>query len=159
MIKLSEIRKDLVNKLQDYLDITVILGNPDGPKPEEPFVVLNFTSPYVPSGSYAEETEDAEDCYVKTTRTSWDTMVASISVYADDELETALQALEYFLFYGHEELRQAGLVVIETTALQNRDVYVIDHWERKTGFDVTFRVVSHLEDYQHSIQTISKEEK
>ena len=158
MIDFEHIQKTLVNKLQDELQVPVIVANPDGPKPQEPFVILNFTSPYIPSGSYVEETKDEEDCYVEIKRTSWDKMVASLTFYGDDN-KNGLKALDYIQFKGYDELRkEAGLVLVSNTALQNRDVYVIDQWERKTGFDATFRVVSETLKQIDSIQSVNKEE-
>ncbi len=166
MINYTAIRNSIVQGLRDYLrangygDILVIQANPDAPEPSRPFVTMSILSLFLPEPGHPSFTLENEGSFsVKETRKTMDHMVASFSFYADSSessRELALKAHEYFDYYGREELGENDIVVAELFVIENRDVLVVDSWDRKNGFDVKFRLVSELERTGGTIGTINQ---
>ena len=164
MIDFISLRDDLRLKLQNYLreeyeDLLVINMNPDAPQPPTPYITMDWTSPYIPRGEGIYTLEDKNDD-LEEARYSNDEMSASFNIYSDDRDEAhkvALWAARYFLFDGLSELKEDGLIVIDVSGIQNRDTYVVDEWERRLGFDVTFRILSKVKRTTGTIETVGLE--
>ena len=157
MIDYTQTRTDILTGLRDYIrgthdGLLIIEQNPSAKEPDRPYLTMQLTSPYIPEGQQAiEETElvahadPAWDWDIEYTRHSNDTMSCSFNIYgenADQAINIGLLAQEWFKFNGLDYLRGKGVVVVECMALQNRETYVVDSWERRQGFDVIFRVLS-----------------
>ena len=169
MIDFAQIRTDVLTGLCNYLrqvyaDILVIEANPGAKEPLKPFLIMNFTSPYIPEGIQAiEETamvahpEPEWDYDVEYTRYSNDTMSCSFSIYGenpDQAVDIGLLAQRWFKFDGWDYLKSKGIIVVDCMALQNRDVYIIDSWQRRQGFDVIFRVLSKVKKVVPTTETV-----
>ncbi len=182
MIDFAAFRNNIRTGLQTYLrnyyaGILVIQINPDAGKPKNPatnkpalpYMTMNFTSPYIPEGMQAIETIEtiphpgpnwSHD--IEYTRHSNDTMSASWNVYDNDidrAHSVALRAQQWFAYDGLDYLRTKGVVVVSRTAVQNRDVFLVDQWDRRLGFDVIFRVLSEIKRVVPTIESADIERK
>ncbi len=140
---------------EKYEGILVIEFSPGVPQPAMPYLTMNFTSPLIPGKVEIVWQRDSESG-IEYARYSHDTMVASWNVYHDDTDEAheiALKALRWFVYDGRDYLKQEDFVVADFTGIQNRDIYVVNAWERRLGFDVTFRVLSEVAGVLDSIET------
>lgn len=157
------IRKGLQAYLRNedgYEEILVVQFNPDAPEPPKPYLTMNFTSPFIPGGVEIEEVANKGDD-VQYTRYSNDTMSSSWNVYSDDIDEAhkiALMAQRWFIYDGRDYLKGKDIVVVEWTGIQNRDIFVVDAWERRLGFDTIFRVLSKIEKTVSTIETVDIKE-
>lgn len=182
MLDFIAIRDAIQAGLQGYLrgaypGILVVFANSGMPAPRRPYVAMNFTSPYIPepgqAGMHMEivpydparwghnPPKDFESDVQHTRRTQPE-MVCSFTVYDNDQDRApaiGLTAIRYFDVDGYAALKAQGIIPAEIMALQNRDVYLVDAWERRVGFDVRFRVSTAISHYSDTIETVDVRQK
>jgi len=163
----GEIRTAVVSGLNSFMELLVVELNPDAPRPGKPFLSYLFITPLGPEGGLPAETggpvpsedEDSEWEYdFEYTRTSQDTVTISINSYSDDSdeaIQLAIKAHSWFVFHGYDYLKSNNLVIVSVGTVENRDVYLVDSWERRAGFDVVLRVITEM---RRVIETIEKVE-
>lgn len=152
MIDFPAIRNVLVKELATFLSSQVVMLDQAHKKPPLPFLGYKVTTPYAPERGGAAETDETVpsanpdfEYDIERTATEQPTMTISFTAYADTEDEAvalALQAQEWVRFSGYDTLSDNNMVVVETTAVQNRDTLLVDDYERRQGFDVILRVTS-----------------
>ena len=165
MINLAEIRTVILTGLRGRLQkqwpaAAVVMAEPGRPEPEKPFVTMNFASPYIPERGLPSETYTTAGADIEITQKRHVTTVCSFNIYAqgyDLSREIGLEAQAWFEFFGYEHLNMPGIVVAEVMPLQNRDVYLVDSYDRRVGFDVRFRVGSELVRELTTIATVDLE--
>jgi len=153
VINITKIRNDIVAGLYSYMNIPVIFMQQNKPKPPYPFISYKITTPFTNDSQEILTTEKVAssnpnfDYDIQYTRSEQPQMTISITAYSKDIGESenkALEALGWFKFIGRDYLEGKGIVVVDTTAVQNRDTLIVDDYERRIGFDVILRVKSIL---------------
>lgn len=149
---------EIVNLLQAHISCPVILADQAAPKPPYPYVGIKETSPFIPQPGQPNITDEPLSQDIRQVATSQPTKVLSVTIYSDSfqTAETLSQQVhDWFSFTGERQLKEAGFVVVNVTAITNRDSLIIDDYERRRGFDVTLRfthvqesVVEAIEDVQ-----------
>lgn len=148
MLELAKIRKTIIAGLYAKLARPVIRADGDGDVPEYPYVAYSITSPYIDSYGH-----DAERWFnvpngIGVERIKHIENVFSFSAYAEDEDDAqglCLAIIEYFMREARDDLRDAGIVVVSVSGVQNRSVLLVEHYERRWGVDVRFRVIDRSE--------------
>lgn len=161
MINFVEIRNHIVSGLNQHLNKLVILLNPDAPKPPKPYLTYKFTSPLIPGGIMTNEDIQTFVNNVKYTNYRQDTITLSIQCYSDNEDESIVltqQAHDWFYYNSGDYLREKSIVIAELMNVTNREFQIVDHWERRHGFDVILRVVNKHEKVVTTIETVSFDE-
>jgi hypothetical protein len=72
---------------------------------------------------------------------------------ADDAYQRCYALIEHFDFRARNALRDAGVVVVGVSGVQNRDVFLTIEYERRVGCDVRFRIVARFETTDTFIET------
>lgn len=163
----ATIRNGLVSELYQHLQVDVVPTDTTQPKPPYPFVSYKFTTLYRPDASVmvrapVENTPDPEselepdfEYDVEYTLKEQPQMVLSISTYSRDEAESynlAIQVQDWFKLHGYRYLKENNLIVVNTTALQDRSILIVDNFEKRIGFDVTLRTVHEQKTRVESIE-------
>lgn len=156
----AEIRNVIVSGLHQYLQKPVVPTDTTQPKPPYPFVSYKFTTLYRPDApvmirSPVPSTDSDFEQDVEYTLQEQPQMVLSISTYSLDEAEAyglAIQVLNWFKLHGYRYLKELNLIIVSTTALQDRSILLVDNFEKRIGFDVTLRTVHEQKDRVESIE-------
>ena len=166
------IRNAIVSGLYQQMQVPVVPTDTSQPKPSYPFVSYKFTTLYRPDASVMvrslientrpEEPTEPEpppgtefEYDVEYTLKEQPQMVLSVSTYSLDEAEAydlAIQVQSWFKLYGYRYLKESNLIVVYTTALQDRSVLLVDNFEKRIGFDVTLRTVHEQKTRIESIE-------
>lgn len=161
-MKYKEIRNSIVKGLYEYLQYPVVPTDNNQKKPDYPFVSYKFTTIFRGQGGHnliadIIPSEDPNFEYdIEVTHQEQPQMVLSVSTYSLDEVEAyelAIKAKNWFRFQDHDFLKVNSIVVVGTSALQDRTIHIVDNYERKAGFDITLRTVS---EQKKVIETIEK---
>lgn len=144
MLDFQSIRNTITNSLQAALGIPVIPQDDDGSMPAYPYITYTATSPYIVTAG-----QDVERHYLDETGYVLDSLkpvetVYSLTTYDEDDDAAAavcMRVIEHFNRAGREALAAAGVVVVSVGGVQNRSLWLGDHYERRWGCDVRFRVV------------------
>ncbi|NGP45970.1 hypothetical protein G4V62_13810 [Bacillaceae bacterium SIJ1] len=111
---------------------------PDNQDDIDTFISHKFTSPYIPQKGY--EANNADDLNYVT----HPTMTLSLTVYSSskgDALNKAHQLKQWFAFHGYEYLKENELIIVSTSAIQDRTTFLETRYDNRVGFDATIRVV------------------
>ena len=149
MNEVQTVRNALVSGLHEHTGRPVVMLEQAQKKPSYPFLGYKLTTPYAPESGQPVETwepvpgqgQDFESD-IQYTQTEQPQLIVSFTAYSmNDEaaLELALQAHAWLSYFGREYLTDHHLVLVEITPVQNRDVLVVEDYERRQGFDATFR--------------------
>lgn len=156
MIDFTAIRNAIVSGLNDYIsDGIVIEAGTVNKKPSYPYVSFTAISPY------NEEFENPkailfDDSNEKIIRIEDAEIVFSFSIHSnvyDEAHALALEVKRYFEF--DNQLSPSGIAIKDTSAIQNRDVLLVEQRERRLGFDVTIRVESVIESNVSVIENVN----
>ncbi|EJU22972.1 hypothetical protein HMPREF1143_0499 [Peptoanaerobacter stomatis] len=168
-MELKKIRNIIVKQLHEHIKRPVVMLRQISDKPlkndkiDYPFVGYNFISSYIKEkgqGVYKQfETSSSDTRFEKDIIDNLNLQAQftmSFSAYADDSIsakQLALDALEYFRHIGYRQLLQENIVVIECMNISNRDIFEIDYYERREGFDVRFRTTHDIKTRIETIET------
>lgn len=147
VIDYAAIRSAIVRPLSAALGIPVIMGDQTGKMPPYPFVTYKMTSPYLAPVHGAEGVVNVEGG-IRRTQEKQVEVVFSFTVHSKDPDEAYRRCyalIEHFDFAGRDALRDVGIVVVNVTNVQNRDVFLTIEYERRVGCDVRFRVLNRSE--------------
>lgn len=150
MINYSDI-ESILYKMNDDIGVTAILDNQVAPKPSYPFITYKFLVPYIPQATkpvinkelIANTTDIRFDYDFKYTQQEQPTLTISVNIYSDDELqclEISQKVKDWFRFEGYEYFNSKNVVIVQTTAIQNRDTLIVNEQERRKGIDIILRV-------------------
>lgn len=149
---------EIVNRLQTHISRPVILADQASPKPSYPYVGIKETSSFIPQPGQPVIRNDPLPQDISQVATSQPTMVLSVTVYSKSFQEAdalSHQVYDWFSFTGEQVLKDAGFVVVDITAITNRDSLIVDDYERRRGFDVTLRFVYEQWRNVEEIQTVN----
>lgn len=160
MMDYATIRNGIVAGLYQHLQVPVVPTDTNQPKPPYPFVSYKFTTLYRPDSSVmvrspVPSTDPTFEQDVEYTLKEQPQMVLSVSTYSEDEAEAyslALQVQAWFKLHGYRHLKELNLIVVDTTALQERSVLIVDNFEKRIGFDVILRTYSEEKARGESIE-------
>lgn len=79
----------------------------------------------------------------------------SFTAYSRDESlskDLAMKAWEFFKFTGYHLLARENLVVVDVMNVSNRDIFDVDDYERREGFDVVFRRFHKIDNRLETIE-------
>ncbi|MCM3143043.1 hypothetical protein [Brevibacillus sp. MER 51] len=140
MIPFKAIRSAIVQPLTAHLSLPVIEMNGGGDMPKHAFLTYDFSGPEDAHGFPIEYQEGNNLRHVGTV-----SFTVSFLSYADDKatsIENAIRARDWLKRDGRELLKdRVNVIVTEIGTIENRDVLIVDDWERRQGFDVTFRTI------------------
>lgn len=165
MMDYATIRNGIVAGLYQRLQVPVVPTDTNQPKPLYPFVSYKFTTLYrsdapvmtripVPS----KDPDFEQD--IEYTLKEQPQMVLSISTYSLDEAEAynlALQVQAWFKLHGYRYLKEKNFIVVNTTALQDRSILIVDNFEKRIGFDVILRAYSEQKVHVEGIEVYALE--
>lgn len=157
----AAIRNGLVAGLYQHLQVPVVPTDTTQPKPPYPFVSYKFTTLYrsdAPVMTRSPDPDSEQD--VEYTLKEQPQMVLSISTYSLDEAEAynlAIQVQSWFKLHGYRYLKEKNLIVLSTTALQDRSVLIVDNFEKRIGFDVILRAYSEQKNRVEGIEVYALE--
>ena len=158
-----ERRNALVTGLREYLrkvfpGIMLVQLNPGAPRPDYPFVAFEPIVPLTPGSVVVTEQARSYGGTIVESRYTQDRMTFSWSIYDDDidrAYRIATRAMQWFRHDGHEQMKAKGMILVECTGIQNRDVYNVDSWERRLGFDTIIRAINKADIQTNNIEHIS----
>lgn len=145
----------------DESPVPLVLMNQGNPKPSYPFVGYTFTTRMRAEPGH--EIKTGEDVvidtenWVRQTFTNHFSMVASFTVYSDDEIESnniAEALYNFFDVFGRSNLKVRNMVIKNIGPIQNRDSLIVDDYERRVGFDVTIRAIREVTQDIETIETV-----
>ena len=148
MIDYAALRSAIVRPLAAALGIPVILSDQTGQIPPYPFVTYKMTSPYLETSVHGAESVTDTGDGLKRTQEKHVEVVFSFTVHSkdpDEAYQRCYALIEHFDFAGRDALRDVGIVVVNVTNVQNRDVFLTIEYERRVGCDVRFRVLNRSE--------------
>lgn len=145
-----KIRNSIVKGLQRDFNVPIVPTDDIKKKPKYPYISYKFTTLKISQGShnlYNDIVPSRDDRFqydVEHTRTEQPKMVISISTYSTDDVESYQLALDiesWFKFHGYNFLKENGIVVVNTSNIQDRTIQIVDNYEKRQGLDVTIRVM------------------
>lgn len=159
------IRNSIAAELYQYLQVPVVPTDTTQKKPRYPFVSYKFTTLHrsdaaVMIRSPVASTDSSFEQDVEYTLKEQPQMVLSLSTYSLDEVEAydlALQVRAWFRLYGYRYLKELNIIIVDTTALQDRSVLLVDNFEKRIGFDVILRTISEQKTRIESIEVYALE--
>lgn len=143
MLNLNQIRNHIVASLFSALNVPVVPSDDDGNVPAYPFVYYTFTSPYIDQYGWDSEWYEAEGVQMRKTSSKIIEVVMSftaVSPKMDVATNICMAIKEHFDRTARESLSDLDIVVVNLSNAQNRSVMITDHYERRWGMDVRFRV-------------------
>jgi hypothetical protein len=147
-MSIAAFKNSLIPKIKAFANVPIIEAEQTGDKPDGPHVTFKITTPYGKDRGQAEERGLAlQDRFVMSRVESFKRIVSFTAYDLDNDASFDLaQAIhDWFDFYGYDQLRVLDFVVVDSTAVQNRDAFVLDGYERRNGFDVTLRLTREIQ--------------
>lgn len=80
----------------------------------------------------------------------------SFTAYAktsEEAKELSLRAWEFFKLQGYHALARENIIVVELMNIGSKDLFEVDDYERREGFDVRFRTLHRIENRLETIET------
>ncbi|MGP1567977.1 MAG: phage neck terminator protein [Peptoanaerobacter stomatis] len=170
-MELTTLRNSIVKLLHKHTKRPVVMIRQTADKPltkdkkevDYPFIGYNFLGTLIKD----KEMGVYEDVVIESNNPNFEKDIQenlhlqsqftiSFSVYSKDTMEAkqlALDVWEYFKHIGYYDLQKENIVVIECMNIQNRDIFEVDEYERREGFDVRFRIAHKI---QRRLETIEK---
>lgn len=147
MIDFTAIRNAIFTGLNAHLDCLVVEANQGQHKPPYPYMTILFSGPFGSSQThtgkvYIGDNGDDDIDYRRTKDEMLSISLTSISGDGAVAHQNAANAAEWFKWVGYDVLKVAGMTVVDTGAVANRDILIVDAFEKRSGFDVRLRVLS-----------------
>lgn len=142
----TELRNTLVLLLHEYLGRPVILKEQTAQRPEYPFLGYHFISLKQQKEGKGNISYDHSGQTLKKERQVQHSV--SFTAYAKTEAEArelAEKAKDFLEFYGYEKLSAVEIVIVRCTELQSRNIFEIEDYERRYGFDAFIRTTDQKE--------------
>lgn len=142
----TELRNTLIFLLHEYLRRPVILKEQTTERPEYPFLGYHFISLKQQKEGKGNISYDHSGQTVKKERQVQHSV--SFTAYAKTEAEArelAEKAKDFLSFHGYKELSAADIVIVKCTELQSRNIFEVEDYERRYGFDAFIRTTDQKE--------------
>ena len=153
-MSIADIKNLLIPQIKTFVGVPVIAANQNAPKPDGTHASYKITSAYLKAPGQPNETVSSN----KLTSDEEYKIVISFSSYDMDQdisFDLSQKIHDWFAFYGEEWLQSNNLVVSDITGIQNRDILLVDDYERRNGFDVTIKTVRTLEKQIDIIENVT----
>ena len=147
MIDFIQLRNAIFAGLNDYLDCLVVEANQAQTKPPYPYMTILFSGPFEAGSAHTgniyigDNGPDDVDLILAKDQIMALSLTA-ICETGDQAQQYAVNAAEWFHWQGEQHLKNSGIVVVGSGAITNRDIALIEDFERRVGFDVQLRVLS-----------------
>lgn len=164
---IKKIRNAIVKGLYKHLGMIPIPLEDLQPKEKYPYLTYNFINPYtqfrgqgneyrgpVPSKDERFEFDIEETLKLEPQAT------ISINAYSKDKSEAqelSKRAMDWFQYEGYQYLSDNNIVVVNTEAMGDRTVQIIDFYEHRVGFDVIIRFADEIKRRYETIEAIKVE--
>lgn len=149
MIPFKQIRSTIIQGVKSHTGLMVIEMNGGGDAPSGSYLTYDF-SEGLQSGRGFPIVAQHEN---QQTITETVNFTVSFLSYANDKatsIENAMLTRDFFTGIGRLMLKDENIVVVQTGAVDNRDISIGNEWERRQGFDVEFRTQS-ISEYEMNV--------
>lgn len=140
--QLNDVRVELNRFLREEKDCRLIWANPHAPTPPKPYGVFNMTARV---SDYRDAIETAERLDRYEHRQITQTVSLTFRGRNNDMLreanDIAEHARRWLSLWGEPVLSRNNLVVHELGQINDRTTFIVDSFDYKVGFDVTFRTM------------------
>ncbi len=143
LFDIPAIRNPIIKGAYQKLQCPLIRVDQTGDVPDYPYVTYTITSPRIAQSQHEIDVTTA----LGRTRTKTVEMVFSFTAYSEKEDETmdlCMKLVEHFDRTARDDLRDIGIVVVNIGSIDNRSVFLAEHYERRQGLDVRIRVIDRL---------------
>lgn len=140
----TELKNRLIEELTPYAKVPVFPADENRPKPKGAYVTFKLTTPKAQGVGQPEITyTPSDDGLTEKYKEEYLTTISFTTYDKDEDIsrDLALHIQDFFNFYGCEFLESIGVAVAEVTNVINRDVFLIEEYERRNGFDAILRVM------------------
>lgn len=140
-----DMRNKLIEKLYNHMLIPVIPSDEDADVPSGPYVVYSITSDYLKNGQ--DVIFHSTDIEGVTTQVYENLVESSFSftVHSEQRDDAQVRCEELISFFdrtGRALLSDEGITVVSVGNVENRSIFLVDHYERRFGADVRVRYLS-----------------
>lgn len=150
--KLNDVRRELHAFLKKEKSCTLIWANPHTPTPPKPYGVFNMTARVV---DYRDAIETSEQLNRYQHRQIKQTVSLTFRGRNKDMLreanDIAEHARRWLSLWGEPVLTRNNLVVETIGQISDRTTFIVDSYDYKVGFDVTFRTMQ-VDNYRKLYQ-------
>lgn len=160
---ISKLRNAFVRALYEDVGLPIVITDNNHKKPEYPFYSYKFTTlrqNVGEAGVYKETFEKSLDERFKydvvNTVEFQPNVIMSFNSYSLDYEECeyyAFKAFEWFKLRGRRLLSYENIVVVDVSNITDRTIMLVDNYEYRMGFDVTFRVLHEFSDRFENIDS------
>lgn len=157
-----EFRNNIVRLLHNHIELPIISIPINYNIPSYPFIAYTILNSYVKDDTGHIIRVDELDDWIIENKVEQIQFLISFSVYGQDAYEIkqlAKECKDYFDYIGLHELSELGIVVVDSTNIENRDLLDVDEYERCEGFDITFRTSNVVERRTETINIYEVKER
>jgi hypothetical protein len=163
MINYAQIRDSITTNLNSFMNIPIVMGEQNDPKPPYPYLSCKFTGLYVANSNHSAELQDTVTGTngfpydIQLTRLEQMKLILEVTAYSEtmDEAENKIyQALDWFNYSGYQTLKDNGLIVFNIGQVQDQDTFIVDDYEHRKTFDVTLRIASETVRTLETIESV-----
>jgi hypothetical protein len=150
----NELLADILEQLKTFCNVNeAIFADQEGDKPKYPYMTAKIISRAGTGsqGIYTRKPVQSDnpdfEYNIEIARSEELQTTVSFSIFAKDAEESeslARTCANWFKFFGYEYMKTKDIVVAEIGQIANRDTLIITDYERRWGFDVTFRSTEKL---------------
>lgn len=158
-MSIAAFKNALIPQIKAFCNVPIIEAEQKGPKPTGPHATFKITTPYLKGVGQAEETGQGNETSYTLNRVEEFKRILSITAYdedADASFELAQKIHDWFSFYGSDFLDANNMVVADQTAVANRDIFLIEDYERRNGFDITMRLTREINQDIEYIESLKE---
>lgn len=140
-MSLADIKNLLIPQIAQYTGTLIFGADQPGDKPNGSYATFKITSPYIKgvgqNNEYVHSTTTGE--YQLTQENEYKFVISFTAYDLDEDIsfDLAQQIYDWFAFFGQDWLYNNDMVIKDMAAVQNRDILILDGYERRNGFDVT----------------------
>lgn len=144
MIDINTIRNTIIGSLYNHLGFLIIESSSVNEKPDYPYFSFTITTLY--KSEFENPREESTTDTINTFEEDGNVVFSfkSLSNDSDESRNNALKAYKFFKFTGVESLYENGISVKKVTNVANRNILLVEEYEKIEGFDVIFRVESSI---------------
>lgn len=136
MTDFEAVRRVVVSGLKNYVNCPVVRSSQNAEPPDYPYISYTITTLAKSKGGTYCIAEDGTR--YKELLQTWS--ITALSDNASESMQNALKAKEWFDIAGNIFLSDNGVVVKNTTDINNRDNFITTEYEYRNGFDVVLRL-------------------
>lgn len=142
----TELRDNLVFLLHEHLKRPVVLKEQISGRPDYPFLGYHFINLNNQKEGKGNKEYDRNGQVVRK-ETQMQHSV-SFTAYAKTETEArelAEKAKDFLEFHGYKKLSAVDIVIVKCTGVQSRNIFEVEDYERRYGFDAFIRTTDQKE--------------